>query len=57
MVDLLPVPDRPHVERSSLLAKIKSLSSLPEPLTGSCLLQTERNTIWDRGYKIHLRGI
>lgn len=57
MVDLLPVPDQPHVERSSLLAKIKSLSSLPELLTGSCLLQTERNTIWDRGYKIHLQGI
>lgn len=57
VVDLLPILDRPHVERSSLLAKIKTLSSLPEPVTVSCLLQTERNTIWDRGYKIHLQGI
>lgn len=51
-VDLLSILDR-----SSLLAKIKTLSNLPGPVKGCSLLQAERNTIWGRGYKIHLQGI
>lgn len=56
-VDLLSILDRSHMEGSSLLAKIKTLSNLPEPVKVCSLLEGERNTIWGRGYKIHLQGI
>ena len=56
-VGLLSIPDRSHMEGSSLLAKIKTLSNLPEPVKACSLLQAERNMIWGRGYKIHLQGI
>lgn len=56
-VSVLSIPDRSLMEGSSLLAKIKTLSNLPEPIKACSLLQAERNTVWGRGYKIHLQGI